>query len=156
MVALLPESFTVAPSAIVIGILVTITGGYRWAIWLGLALSILGLGLLCIIDVGTSIPGWIFLNIVPGLGLSILFPCLTFGVQASSTNENLTIVVAMFSFFRSFGQSIGVAIGNVVFQNLIYDNLLGYPALALMAKPLSRDAAGLCRSSSLCLTAAWK
>ncbi|KAL2009526.1 hypothetical protein VTN00DRAFT_5333 [Thermoascus crustaceus] len=142
-VALFPESFTVAPSAIVIGILVTITGRYRWAIWLGWALSTLGLGLLCIIDVGTSIPGWIFLNIVPGLGLGILFPSLAFGVQASSTNENLAIAVAMFSFFRSFGQSIGVAIGGVIFQNRMYENLLGYPALAPMAKPLSKDAAGL-------------
>ncbi|KAL2216529.1 putative MFS transporter [Thermoascus aurantiacus ATCC 26904] len=75
-VALFPETFTVAPSA--------------------------GLGLLCILDVNTSIRGWIFLNIVPGIGLCMLFSSLVFAVQASATDENLAIAVAMFSFFRAF------------------------------------------------------
>lgn len=142
-VALFPQTFTVAPSAIVVGILVTITGHYRWAIWLGWALSTLGMGLLCYIKVDTSIPGWIFLNLVGGVGLGILFPSLGFAIQASAAPENLAIAVGMFSFFRALGQAIGVAIGGVVFQNQMYKNLLNYPALAPMADAYSRDAAGL-------------
>lgn len=142
-VALFPQSFTVAPSAMVVGILVTITGRYRWAIWLGWALSTLGLGLLCYIQVDTSIPAWIFLNLVGGLGLGVLFPSLGFAIQASAAPENLAIAVGMFSFFRALGQAIGVAIGGVVFQNQMYKNLLNYPGLAPMAEAFSRDAAGL-------------
>ncbi|KAJ9210636.1 hypothetical protein DTO166G4_7779 [Paecilomyces variotii] len=115
----------------------------RWAIWLGWAIATLGMGILCIVDVNTSIPGWIFLNLVPGLGLGILFPSIGFAVQASATPKNLSIAVAMFSFFRAFGQAIGVAIGGVVFQNRMHDNLLGYPALAPFADAYSKDAAGL-------------
>lgn len=142
-IALFPETFTVAPSAMLTGFLITWSGRYRWAIWLGWLLSTIGMGILCIVKVHTSIPGWIFLNLVPGLGLGILFPSLAFAVQASATPENLSIAVAMFSFFRAFGQAIGVAIGGVVFQNRMHDNLLKYPALAPNASAYSRDSAGL-------------
>lgn len=142
-VALFPETFTVAPSGLVIGILITVTGHYRWAIWLGWAVSTAGLGLMVLIKTTTSIPGWILLNIVPGLGLGVLFPSLGYAVQASSTPENLSIAVAMFSFFRALGQAIGVAVGGVVFQNRMRSNLMKYTALAPMADAYSKDAAGL-------------
>jgi hypothetical protein len=87
--------------------------------------------------------GWIFLNIVPGLGLGILFPSLGYAVQASADPENLAIAVAMFSFFRALGQAIGVAVGGVVFQNRMFTNISRYPALAPMADAYSKDAAGL-------------
>lgn len=142
-VALFPETFTVAPSAIVAGILITVTGHYRWAIWLGWVVSTIGLGLMCIIKSSTSIAGWVLLNVIPGIGLGLLFPSLGYAVQASATPENLAIAVAMFSFFRALGQAIGVAVGGVVFQNRMHDNLLKYPALAPMADAYSQDAAGL-------------
>ncbi|KAJ5900016.1 hypothetical protein N7495_004760 [Penicillium taxi] len=142
-VALFPETFTVAPSAMVTGILITKTGHYRWAIWMGWVLSTLGIGLLLIIKPDTSTYGWILINIVPGLGLGVLFPSLAYAVQASTAPENLAIGVAMFSFFRALGQAIGVAIGGVVFQNEMYKNLLKYSSLAPMASSYSQDAAGL-------------
>lgn len=142
-VALFPETFTVAPSGIVAGILITVTGRYRWAIWLGWTLSTIGLGLMCLIKSTTSVAGWILLNLVGGLGLGVLFPSLGYAVQASATADNLAIAVAMFSFFRALGQAIGVAVGGVVFQNRMHANLLTYPALAPMADAYSQDAAGL-------------
>lgn len=142
-VALFPATFTVAPSAAVVGILVTKFGHYRWATWLGWLLSTFGMGLLCYLDVETSIPAWIFINIVPGIGLGLLFPSLGFAIQASATNDTLAIAVGMFSFFRAMGQAVGVAIGGVVFQNRMYHNLLQYPSLAPMASAYSQDAAGL-------------
>ncbi|KAJ5209955.1 Major facilitator superfamily domain general substrate transporter [Penicillium cf. griseofulvum] len=142
-VALFPETFTVAPSGMVAGILITVTGRYRWAIWIGWAFSTVGLGLMCLIKVNTSMLGWIFLNIVPGLGLGILFPSLGYAVQASTDPENLAIAVAMFSFFRALGQAIGVAVGGVVFQNRMFTNISRYPTLAPMAEAYSKDAAGL-------------
>ncbi|KAF3391627.1 hypothetical protein F1880_007766 [Penicillium rolfsii] len=142
-IALFPETFTVAPSGVVAGILITMTGHYRWAIWLGWVLTTIGLGLLCIIKSSTSIPGWILLDIVPGLGLGLLFPSLGYAIQASATSENLAIAVAMFSFFRALGQAIGVAVGGVIFQNRMRHNLMKYSALAPMAGAYSQDAAGL-------------
>jgi MFS family permease len=142
-VALFPETFTVAPSGMIAGILITVTGHYRWAIWLGWVLSTIGLGLMCLIKSTTNVAGWILLNLVGGLGLGVLFPSLGYAVQASAKPENLSIAVAMFSFFRALGQAIGVAVGGVVFQNQMYKNLLKYPALVPMADAYSQDAAGL-------------
>ena len=78
-----------------------------------------------------------------GPGLGILFPSLAFAIQGSATNANLAFAVAMFSFFRAFGQSIGVAIGGVIFQNQMRQKLEKYPAFASQAGELSKDAAGL-------------
>ena len=144
-VALFPECFTVAPLAVVTGILITKYGKYRSAVWLGWILSTTGAGLLCILEVDTSIPAWIFLNLVGGVGLGILFPALGFANQASVSDQknNMAIAVAMFGFFRAFGQAIGVAIGGVVFQNQMKANLLNYANLAPLASQYSADAAGL-------------
>ncbi|KAE8422273.1 major facilitator superfamily domain-containing protein [Aspergillus pseudocaelatus] len=142
-IALFPETFTVAPCAVLTGVFISVTGRYRGAICLGWTLSTLGTGLLCLMKVDTSTTAWIFLNIVPGVGLGVLFPALAFAVQASASSESLAIAVAMFSFFRALGQSIGVAVGGVVFQNYMYTNLHKYPTLAPMAREYSKDATGL-------------
>ena len=142
-VALFPDSFSAAPSAILAGILITYTGNYRRAIWLGWILVTLGMGLLCLLESNTSIPGWIFLMLVSGLGIGILFTSLICAIQASAKPSQLPMAVAMCSFFRSFGQAIGVAIGGSIFQNRMYANLLLYPALAPYADEYSKDAAAL-------------
>nr|KMM68572.1 drug resistance transporter [Coccidioides posadasii RMSCC 3488] len=103
----------------------------RWAIWIGFFFATLGTGLFCVLDVHTSIAGWIFLTLPAGLGL------------ASALSGHMSIAVAMFSFFRAFGQAIGVAIGGVIFQNQMHENLLRYPDLAPLAGAYSKDAAGL-------------
>ncbi|KAI4098058.1 MAG: hypothetical protein L6R37_006697 [Teloschistes peruensis] len=142
-VALFPESFTVAPAAVVAGILITVTGRYRWAIWSGWVLTVLGTGLLYLLDLRTPIITWMFLNLVGGLGMGLLFPSMAFAIQASQKNEDLAFAVAMFSFFRAFGQAIGVAVGGTIFQNQMKMKLQAYPALAAKAAEYSRDASSL-------------
>ncbi|KAL8802998.1 MAG: hypothetical protein Q9200_006387 [Gallowayella weberi] len=142
-VALFPETFTVAPASIVVGILITVTGRYRWAIWSGWVLTVLGTGLLYLLDVNTSTVEWIFLNLVGGLGMGMLFPSMAFAIQASSTNADLAFAIAMFSFFRAFGQAIGVAVGGTIFQNQVKTKLLSYPLLASKADEYSKDASRL-------------
>ncbi|MCJ1402533.1 hypothetical protein MMC11_005753 [Xylographa trunciseda] len=142
-VALFPQTFTTGPAAIVSGVLITITGRYRWALWLGWSLTTLGMGLLVILDVNTSTVSWIFLNIVSGLGLGTLWPACSFGAQAASSNADLPFAAAMFAFFRVLGQAIGVAIGGLIFQNELQAQLLTFPALAGNASALSKDASAL-------------
>ena len=142
-VALFPQTFTVAPAAVLVGVIVSITGRYRWAIWLGWVFTCAGLGLIHLLDVDTSTVAWIFLNLVAGLGTGVLFPSLAMAIQASASVEDVAFAVALFSFFRAFGQAIGVAIGGVIFQNSIKKKLLTYPALAGKADEYSQDAASL-------------
>jgi len=144
-ISIFPETFTVAPAEVVVGILITKTGRYRWAIWGGWVLTILGTGLLYLLDVHTSTVRWIFINLVSGLGLGMLFPSMAFAIQASSTNADLAFAIAMFAFFRAFGQAVGVAIGGTIFQNQMKIKLLAYPGLAAKADQYSRDATSLVR-----------
>lgn len=142
-ISLFPETFTVAPAAMVAGLLITKLGRYRWAIWSGWLLTTLGTGLLCYLKVETSTVAWIFLNLVSGLGMGLLFPSMAFSIQAATPNKDLAFAVALYSFFRAFGQAIGVAIGGTVFQNQMKKELLAYPLLASQATEYSADASSL-------------
>ncbi|MCJ1302329.1 hypothetical protein MMC08_005132 [Hypocenomyce scalaris] len=142
-VSLFPETFTVAPAAVVTGLIVSKTGRYRWATWSGWALTTIGTGLLYLLDVNTSTVAWVFLNLVSGVGMGMLFTCMAQAIQASAANRDLAFAVAMFCFFRAFGQAIGVAVGGTVFQNQIKHKLLTFPALAPMADAYSKDASSL-------------
>jgi len=79
-VSLFVETFTVAPTAMVTGLLVTKTGHYRLAIWGGWFLTTHASGLLCLLNVDTSTVSWVFLNFVGGLGMGMLFPSMAFSV----------------------------------------------------------------------------
>lgn len=142
-VAVFPETFTVAPASVVVGFVTAITGKYRWALWSGWILTTLGMGLLYLQDVHTSTAAWVFLNLVPGLGTGILFAGMGIAIPSSSAAIDNSYAVAFFSFFRALGQSVGVAIGGTIFQNMVRQKLLKYPLLAPMAGEYSKDAAGL-------------
>ncbi|KAF2847853.1 MFS general substrate transporter [Plenodomus tracheiphilus IPT5] len=142
-VSMFPWTFTVAPAAVGAGIAITSTGKYLWITRLGWALGTVGFGILTLMKPGTSTPAWIFLNLVGGLGTGVLFPAMALAVQASATAKDQAYAANMFSFFRAFGQTLGVAVGGVVFQNQIKKKLLTYPLLADMADEYSKDAAGL-------------
>lgn len=142
-VALFPETFTVAPGAFIVGTAISRTGHYRWAVWSGWAITTLGLGLLYFLDVNTSTVEWVFLNLVVGIGLGFNYSALGVVLQASTSEENMSSAVAMFTFFRLFGQALGVVIGGVVFQNQIKSKLLASPDLAAMADQYASDGSAL-------------
>lgn len=142
-VSLFPATFTVAPLSILTGFTITKTGRYRWSIWSGWAITTLGVGLLIIWDVNSSIPEWLFTELVSGIGLGILFPSLLYQIQAAATAKDVGFAAALFSFFRAFGQAVGVAIGGAIFQNEMQKNLQRSPRFAGQASALAKDAAAL-------------
>lgn len=141
-VALFPATFTVAPMAIIAGLAVTKTGRYRWTIWTGWALTTLGMGTLIIWKVNTNLPTIIFTLLVGGIGLGFLFTSLLYQVQSAAKPKDVSFAAALFSFFRAFGQAVGVAIGGSIFQNQMKKNLAS-TVLAGQASELAKDAAAL-------------
>ncbi|KAF2119430.1 putative MFS multidrug transporter [Lophiotrema nucula] len=126
-VAALPQTLTVVPCAVGVGIIVGKTGRYRWAIWLGWGLTTLGMGLLIYLKVETSVPAWIFLEMVSGLGVGLLFPSIALAVQASTPPEEAAMASTLVLWFRGFGQTLGVAIGGTIFQNRMKAELGNVP-----------------------------
>ena len=142
-VAVFPETFTITPMSIIVGIVVSVTGRFRWAIWSGWTITTLGMGLLYLLDQNTSVPAFVFLNIVPGLGLGLLFACMNLAIQAAATEKYVGFAAAMYIFMRSLGQGVGVAVGGVVFQSQFAAGLRDHPDLAKNATALAQDATGL-------------
>jgi hypothetical protein len=116
-IMVLPETLTLAPSAVVVGILITKTGSYRWANYLGWVLITTGFGLFYLLDANLSVIGLVFINIICGLGLGISLPGLSITIQAATRREDSGHTVAMMSVLRCAGQCLGVAIGTAIFTN---------------------------------------
>ena len=140
--ALLPETLTVAPAGVVVGVIAGVTGRYIESVWIGWALTTLGTGLLHILDIDTTTGQWIGLNIPVGIGTGMLFPALALSIQAACVPSLNAQAAAFFSFIRVFGQAIGVAISGVIFQNAFRDELIktAVPELVAAADIYSRDA----------------
>ncbi|ATY67439.1 MFS multidrug [Cordyceps militaris] len=153
-VAALPQTVTIVPCAALVGIVVGLTGRYRWAVWAGWLLVSGGCGLLVLLDAHTSVAQWIFLQIVSGLGLGLLFPSLSLAVQASVPESTVSTAATLVLFFRSTGQALGVAVGGAILENQLrmrWENIPGHAshgsgskpgdvmALASLLKQLPRD-----------------
>lgn len=82
------------------------------------------------------------MTLVPGTGAGILFSAQGFAAQASVSDADLPFAGAMYSFFRAFGQTTGVAISGMIFQNVFKQKLLK-SAYALHADEWSKDASAL-------------
>jgi MFS family permease len=106
----LPQTLTVVPCAIVVGVVSSKTGHYRWSLYLGFAITTLGMGLLYLLDVETTVVEWIFLLLIGGIGIGLLFPGMNLSIQASVPNEDIAVAAGLFTFFRAAGQSVGVAV----------------------------------------------
>ncbi|KAF1813715.1 MFS general substrate transporter [Eremomyces bilateralis CBS 781.70] len=142
-VAMFPQMFTVSPAAIASGVYSAVTGRYVEAIWLGWVFTCAGMGILILLREGTSTVAWIFINLVSGLGIGILFTVLSMAIQASTPNKDMGYAVTMFAFFRALGQTVGVAVGGVIFQNRMLVELQSYPLLADRAHEYARDSSSL-------------
>ncbi|KAJ5522930.1 hypothetical protein N7494_013244 [Penicillium frequentans] len=142
-IAVFPECLTVAPISVVTGLLISKSGNYRWALWMGWPITALGLGVLCLLNSHTSIPRWVFINLPAGLGCGMLFPAVQLAVQAAADPATLTIAATMTAFFRVLGQAVGVAVGGVIFQNRMKAQMGHHPHLGLAADQWVQDASSL-------------
>ncbi|PQE13797.1 MFS multidrug transporter protein [Rutstroemia sp. NJR-2017a BVV2] len=132
-VAALPQTLTVVPCAMIVGIITAKTGRYRWSLWLGWALTTFGCGIMFRLDVDTPVVEWVFLLMTSGIGIGLL----------SCAVEDVAIAAGLFTFFRALGQTVGVAVGGVIFQNRMQANLSTYPNLANLSGKYSLDAVAL-------------
>lgn len=142
--ASLPETLTIAPAALLVGVIASRTGHYRWSLWTGWLLTTLGAGILLLLGAGTPTAAWIGLNVPVGLGTGMLFPAMSLSIQAASPPELNGEAAAFFSFLRTLGQAVGVAASGVIFQNAFRERLLALgPGLGLgtgMAGEYARNA----------------
>ncbi|KAI6838903.1 putative efflux pump antibiotic resistance protein [Hortaea werneckii] len=116
---LLPFAMTVVPVSGVTGSLISRIGRYRWSIWSGWSLSVLGLGLLIRLGPGTHPAAWVVIFMCAGAGQGLLLIGHSVAIQASCKTKYAAYAVSMYSFARSFGLCLGVILGGTIFQNFL-------------------------------------
>ncbi|KAF9360567.1 hypothetical protein BGX34_007723 [Mortierella sp. NVP85] len=110
-------------ASIVSGFMVTKWGQYRPFIWVGLALSTIGTGLLVLLSEDSSRGmeiGFLFLN---GLGLGLSMQTVMLAIQSSVATKDIAVATANATFFRTVGSVFGVAISGTVFNNALKTNI---------------------------------
>ena len=122
-VPLMPLSIAMLPTSVVVGRLMTRFGRFRWAIWLSWLVTTVGGGLHILLDGNTKIYAWVLIFIVLGLGHGLILMSLNFRVQAMADSRNVAHAAFMYTFTRTFGMCIGVAVGCTVFQNTLKNHL---------------------------------
>ncbi|KAK8127621.1 hypothetical protein PG984_008729 [Apiospora sp. TS-2023a] len=120
---LLPISGCLVPGSIVVSILASRLGRFRWAVWSGLVLTVAGCFLLQKLDENTSTGLWVVIFAVFGVGNGMMLTSVNVAIQAISKTEDCGRAAAMYAFMRTLGMSIGVAVGGTVFQNFMSSKL---------------------------------
>jgi Na+/melibiose symporter-like transporter len=109
-VDLVPALVFILPGSIIISLLTTQLGKFRWAIWIGWVITTLGSGLLFLLDTNTSVAVGVVPLFIFGIGSGMVLPSVNFAIQAISRVEDCAMSASMYGFFRSLGMPIGVAV----------------------------------------------
>lgn len=128
---LLAFSMVCVPVSGIVGPIIARVGSYRWAVWSGWVINTLALGILTLLDVGTPTIAWVFMFLTAGIGQGLLFIAHSVASQAACQQKDAAHATSMYSFFRSLGLCLGVALGGTIFQNFFkhHASELNLPAI---------------------------
>ncbi|KAF2114257.1 major facilitator superfamily domain-containing protein [Lophiotrema nucula] len=127
---LFPTLFFLIPGSIVVAILTARLGRFRWAIWIGWAITTVGAGILILLDEHTKTAVWVTGLAILGIGSGMVLSSVNVGIQAISKVEDCAMAASMYGFMRSLGMPVGVAVSGTIFQNAMSSKLtsLGLPS----------------------------
>ncbi|KAJ5584472.1 uncharacterized protein N7459_004272 [Penicillium hispanicum] len=116
-VYLLPLVLSISIFAALTGLFIQKTGKYVPAVWVGLALLALGVGLLINLEPTANWGKILGFQIISGAGVGLNFEGPLLALQAVVGAENTATATASIGFVRSLSTAVSVVIGAVVFQN---------------------------------------
>ncbi|KAJ3490404.1 hypothetical protein NLG97_g5791 [Lecanicillium saksenae] len=116
-VSLLPTNIVCIVTAVLSAIAVGLIGkGYRWGVWASWALTVLGTGLLVLMDATWSDNMRRGLPVICGAGLGGLLRLCLLPIQASLKNiDDTGVAVSLLVSFRALGGVLGLAAGSTIF-----------------------------------------
>ncbi|KAF8588276.1 iron permease [Ramaria rubella] len=113
----LATAFVTAPFALFCGIAVQIMGRYLPANYVGWVLTIVGFGLLSLLEVNSSRGHWVGFQIIAAAGTGIIYAGTIFPTLAPLSVDLNAAALAFFAFVRAFAQTWGITIGATILQN---------------------------------------
>ncbi|KAL0948170.1 hypothetical protein HGRIS_010782 [Hohenbuehelia grisea] len=112
--------------AAVLGVLVRRLG-YRVIIWGSWTFTVLGMGLLTILDSKTSVAVQEILLAIVSLGLGGLFQIPLIALQAAMPLSEMATSTAVYNLLRLLGGTVGISIGGAVYSSEVERRLAGIP-----------------------------
>ncbi|KAL9110534.1 MAG: hypothetical protein Q9227_004892 [Pyrenula ochraceoflavens] len=122
-VDMFPIVVSLVPASIITGGIITKRGRYKYILIGALALDVLANGVIIMWGASTNTATWVIQMIIVGIAQGIVLNGLNFSTQATAETKDVAYSAAMYTFTRSLGMSIGVAIGGTVWQNLMSKKL---------------------------------
>ncbi|MDB4896144.1 MAG: drug resistance transporter, EmrB/QacA subfamily [Firmicutes bacterium] len=118
---------------------------YRWQVGGGLLSVVAGFLAATRFSVLTSLWQARIAIMLIGLGLGLVMPLITLGVQQAFGREQRGVVTSATAFFRSVGATVGVTLFGVIFNNQMARQytLLMAPQLQRLPPPMAARLAGL-------------
>jgi len=113
---LFPMLITLIPGTLLVAFLAPRIGSFRWAIWVGWAITAGSSGLLLLFNDKSSTPVCIAILSLFGFGNGMVLTGLNIGIANYSKAEDRPRALAMYAFFRTLGLSVGVAAAGNVFR----------------------------------------
>ncbi|KAJ2582428.1 hypothetical protein GGH95_001537 [Coemansia sp. RSA 1836] len=114
---LIPYLTSCSLAAITAGLVVKRIGRYREFIVLGLAMFLIGTGLMVLMDEHTSTGKEVVFMLLLGIGIGISIQLLMIVAQKASSTKDMAATTSLYLFMRVLGYSAGVAILQSVMQN---------------------------------------
>lgn len=127
---LLPATSPSPPAAVIAGLIMAVTGKYKWQMFVWWIVMGLGFGLICLFDADTPKWEWAFFQIIAGWGTGAVFALTLPPIQASLPVSEIAHATATFAFSRSFGSVWGIAISTAIFTSTVAPRLQAIPGTA--------------------------
>jgi EmrB/QacA subfamily drug resistance transporter len=105
------------------GRLIARTGRYRRYPIAGLVVLPIGLALLSMLDVGTSLVRMGVSMFVVGIGIGLVMQVLVLAAQNAVEHRDLGVATSAVTFFRSMGGAVGVAVFGAIMSNRLAYNV---------------------------------
>lgn len=119
----LPSALVIAPWAFICGAIVQLTNNYRPINALGWMFTIVGFGLLSLLEIDSCVGQWVSFQFISSAGIGILYTSTIFPVLAPLPVSRAASALAFFNFTRSFAQTWGITISGTILQNELKKSL---------------------------------
>jgi MFS family permease len=110
---LLPAVCFLVPGSVVAAMLTSRFGRFRWAIWCGWGVTTLASGLFRLFDSHTSFAVFAVVLALFGAGNGMVLTGVNAATQAIASAADRAMAASVYSFMRSLGMAVGVAVGPV-------------------------------------------
>ncbi|KAF9892060.1 hypothetical protein FE257_002466 [Aspergillus nanangensis] len=120
----------------IFGLLIRYTGEFKWTVWGGVPLFLLGTALLIPFrKPDTHVGILVMTQVLVGLGTCLFVVCGQLAIQAPVRHQDIAAVMAIWGLFGSIGASVGFAIAGGMWTNIVPGEL--YKRLPAESKNLT-------------------